>query len=122
MAKVQFLNRLRLAPAPAPRPLPALAPIAPVQNADQRRLSFPRGPAPGSRLGVDFVREIGRFAYLWAWPMVNVYTRYTSLRRIWRPIEDEVSNWLPAPRGEFSLYIRAYWPLTPIAEGSWTPP
>jgi len=88
MAKVQFLNRLRLAPAPAPvpRPLPAIAPIAPVQNADQRRLSFPRGPAPGSRLGVDFVREIGRFAYLWAWPMVNVYTRYTSLRRIWRPI------------------------------------
>jgi hypothetical protein len=88
MSKVQFLNRLRLAPAPAPvpRPLPALAPIAPVQNADQRRLSFPRGPAPGSRFGVDFVREIGRFAYLWAWPMVNVYTRYTSLRRIWRPI------------------------------------
>jgi hypothetical protein len=32
------------------------------------------------------VREIGRFAYLWAWPMVNVYNRFTSLRRIWRPI------------------------------------
>jgi hypothetical protein len=57
-----------------------------VQDANQRNLNFPRGPAPGSRLSADFVREIGRFAYLWAWPMVNVYNRYTSMRRIWRPI------------------------------------
>jgi len=35
-----------------------------------------------------------------------------------RPSEDKVANWLPAPPGEFSLYIRAYWPLPP----SWTPP
>jgi hypothetical protein len=88
MAKVQFVNRFRLAPSAAPVfiPPPVLTPIAPVQDADRRSLSFPRGPAPGSRLGVDFVREIGRFAYLWAWPMVNVYNRFTSLRRIWRPI------------------------------------
>lgn len=32
------------------------------------------------------------------------------------------SNWLPAPRGDFSLYIRAYWPKAEIMEGSWTPP
>jgi uncharacterized protein DUF1254 len=32
------------------------------------------------------VGEIGRFAYFWAWPMVNVYNRFTSLKRIWRPI------------------------------------
>lgn len=32
------------------------------------------------------------------------------------------SNWLPAPRGEFSLYIRAYWPGTAIVDGSWEPP
>lgn len=37
---------------------------------------MPRGPAPGSKLTEDFVREIGRFAYLWAWPLVNVYNRY----------------------------------------------
>ncbi len=32
------------------------------------------------------------------------------------------ANWLPAPTGEFSLYIRAYWPGVEILEGSWTPP
>ena len=32
------------------------------------------------------------------------------------------ANWLPAPRGEFSLYIRAYWPDAPIVNGQWTPP
>jgi hypothetical protein len=33
------------------------------------------------------------------------------------------ANWLPAPRdGDFSLYVRAYWPKTPVIDGSWTPP
>ena len=32
------------------------------------------------------------------------------------------ANWLPAPSGDFSLYIRAYWPDTPIVNGQWTPP
>jgi hypothetical protein len=36
--------------------------------------------------------------------------------------QDKVSNWLPAPSGEFSLYLRSYWPEAPILEGSWTPP
>ncbi len=31
-------------------------------------------------------------------------------------------NWLPAPKGDFSLYIRAYWPKTAVTDGSWTPP
>ncbi len=39
-----------------------------------------------------------------------------------RPGDDKLSNWLPAPPDEFSLYIRAYWPLEEIAEGRWTPP
>jgi hypothetical protein len=39
-----------------------------------------------------------------------------------RPTDDKLSNWLPAPPDEFSLYIRAYWPLEEIAEGRWTPP
>ena len=32
----------------------------------------------GTRLNVtpDFVREIGRFAYVWAWPLVNMFNRY----------------------------------------------
>jgi hypothetical protein len=27
-----------------------------------------------------------------------------------------------APKGDFSLYLRAYWPKTEIIDGSWTPP
>ncbi len=32
------------------------------------------------------------------------------------------SNWLPAPEGTFSLYIRAYWGKEAILDGSWKPP
>jgi hypothetical protein len=32
------------------------------------------------------------------------------------------TNWLPAPGGPFSLYLRAYWPEPPILDGTWTPP
>jgi hypothetical protein len=39
-----------------------------------------------------------------------------------KPAADKVANWLPAPAGDFSLYIRAYWPLDAIQQGQWTPP
>ncbi len=32
------------------------------------------------------------------------------------------ANWLPAPDGEFSLYVRAYWPKAAVMDGTWTPP
>jgi hypothetical protein len=38
------------------------------------------------------------------------------------PGVDKETNWLPAPTGDFSLYIRAYWPKPDLAEGRWTPP
>lgn len=38
------------------------------------------------------------------------------------PGKDKESNWLPAPRGHFSLYIRAYWGQKGILDGSWKPP
>jgi hypothetical protein len=38
------------------------------------------------------------------------------------PGEDKATNWLPAPKGMFSLYIRAYWGKEPILDGSWIPP
>ncbi|WP_321949031.1 DUF1254 domain-containing protein [Paraburkholderia sp. J10-1] len=38
------------------------------------------------------------------------------------PGADRESNWLPAPDGTFSLYIRAYWGKEPILDGSWKPP
>jgi hypothetical protein len=38
------------------------------------------------------------------------------------PGKDKESNWLPAPNGTFSLYIRAYWAEKAIIDGSWIPP
>jgi hypothetical protein len=39
------------------------------------------------------------------------------------PAEEHRSNWLPAPKGgDFSLYVRAYWPKAAVLDGSWTPP
>ena len=32
------------------------------------------------------------------------------------------ANWLPAPNGHFSLYIRSYWGQQGILDGSWKPP
>ncbi len=32
------------------------------------------------------------------------------------------SNWLPSPKGLFSLYLRCYWGKKPIVDGSWKPP
>jgi hypothetical protein len=40
-----------------------------------------------------------------------------------RPAEAQQNNWLPAPKGsDFTLYLRSYWPKTPVIDGSWTPP
>jgi hypothetical protein len=38
------------------------------------------------------------------------------------PGKDKESNWLPAPTGEFSLLLRAYWPDQAILDGNWKPP
>ncbi len=34
----------------------------------------------------------------------------------------EFSNWLPAPRGEFILFLRMYWPGDAVTGGNWYPP
>jgi hypothetical protein len=38
------------------------------------------------------------------------------------PGEDKESNWLPAPAGDFSIWLRAYWPDQVILDGTWKPP
>ena len=38
------------------------------------------------------------------------------------PGADKETNWVPAPKDAFSLYIRAYWPKPAILDGSWSPP
>jgi hypothetical protein len=38
------------------------------------------------------------------------------------PGKDMESNWLPAPKGPFSSYLRIYWPAEAALNGSWTAP
>ena len=38
------------------------------------------------------------------------------------PGADKEPNWIPAPAGNFSIWLRAYWPDKAILDGSWKPP
>jgi len=38
------------------------------------------------------------------------------------PGKDKETNWVPAPDGTFSLYIRCYWAEPAILDGTWMPP
>jgi hypothetical protein len=38
------------------------------------------------------------------------------------PGQDKETNWVPAPEGTFSLYLRAYWAKKAILDGNWMPP
>ena len=38
------------------------------------------------------------------------------------PGKDKEPNWLPAPPGNFSIWIRSYWPEQAILDGTWKPP
>jgi len=38
------------------------------------------------------------------------------------PGGDKESNWLPAPKGEFNLMLRIYWPKAEVIQRQWVPP
>jgi hypothetical protein len=38
------------------------------------------------------------------------------------PGKDKESNWLPAPKDSFRLFMRLYWPKKEVLEGAWKPP
>jgi hypothetical protein len=38
------------------------------------------------------------------------------------PGKEKESNWLPAPAGNFSIWLRAYWADQTILDGTWKPP
>ena len=38
------------------------------------------------------------------------------------PGKDKESNWLPAPKGDFNLMMRVYWPRQEMLDRRWTPP
>lgn len=39
-----------------------------------------------------------------------------------KPAESQLTNWLPAPAGEFNLTLRLYWPKPEAISGVWAPP
>src|SRR5215467_8959376 len=43
------------------------------------------GPVPGTRMTEDYVRQVGRSAYLWGWPMVNVHNRLVAFSQLPEP-------------------------------------
>jgi len=38
------------------------------------------------------------------------------------PGKDKEANWLPAPKGPFSMIMRLYWPKEAATEGKWRQP
>ena len=43
------------------------------------------GPIPETRMTEQYVCEIGRMAYLWAWPMVNLHNRRVAFEQVPEP-------------------------------------
>ena len=38
------------------------------------------------------------------------------------PGEEQGPNWLPAPPGPFTIFMRVYWPKPEALDGTWQPP
>jgi hypothetical protein len=64
-------------PSPAPERPAASAPL-PAQE------TVP-GPVPGTRLTEAYVSQVGRSAYLWGWPMVNIHDRNLVMSKVPEP-------------------------------------
>ncbi len=45
----------------------------------------PSLPVPGTRMSEAYVQQIGRFAYFWGWPMVNMHNRRLMLSKVPEP-------------------------------------
>src|SRR5207244_232905 len=40
------------------------------------------GPVTGARMTEDYVRSVGRLAYLWGWPLVNMHNRLSIMAKL----------------------------------------
>lgn len=43
---------------------------------------MPPGPVAGTKMTEDYVRQIGRMAYFWGWPMANIQSRLETSRPV----------------------------------------
>src|SRR5262245_22225363 len=44
--------------------------------------AIPSGPVAGTRMTAEYVKQVGRMAYFWAWPMMNVQNRLITFRPV----------------------------------------
>ena len=47
---------------------------------------------------------------------ITIYVQHES------PGSSKEANWLPAPKGPFSVILRIYWPKKEALDGSWIQP
>ena len=40
------------------------------------------GPVAGARMTDDYLRSVGRLAYLWGWPLVNMHNRLSIMEKL----------------------------------------
>jgi hypothetical protein len=43
------------------------------------------GPAPGTAMTKAYVQTVGRMAYLWGWPLVNMANRVAAMAKVPEP-------------------------------------
>ena len=60
---------------------------------EQDRAGVP-GPIPGTRMTPEILRQVGRLAYLWAWPMVNLHNRRVAFEQV--PTHGLIGGVMPA--------------------------
>ena len=57
-------------------------PPQPQQGSVPQNAAEVPGPVRGTRMTGEYVRMVGRDAYFWGWPMVNLYNRRLTYAKV----------------------------------------
>jgi hypothetical protein len=66
----------------------AIALAMPLGNAQAQQVTFPKtaaevpGPPPGTAMTKAYVQTVGRVAYVWGWPLVNMTNRIAAIAKV----------------------------------------
>jgi hypothetical protein len=72
------------------------------QNASPKSASEVPTPVAGAVMHEQYVKTIGRMAYIWGWPMVNSFNRRAAITQA--PEPGKLGGVVPvAPRGRLSM-------------------
>jgi hypothetical protein len=59
-----------------------LAKAEPITPSPEWARAMPSGPAAGTKITEEYAALVGRNAYFWAWPMVNVFNRRLTYEKV----------------------------------------